>query len=158
MTRDNQPINRDEWLASFADHVLAGKTDDVSMSGSDSEMNVLAETVMRLNAAFPKREPDSTSMKRIHSRVMEQWRIEEQRKARWSKFLRPEWLELLRRPQFAMAVAMIAVVVALVVTAPLMSTGQLSGTAQSDTTNIVSWILLGILLVAVFLFSRRKRK
>ncbi|MEW5939116.1 MAG: hypothetical protein AB1750_05605 [Chloroflexota bacterium] len=157
MTRDNQSTNRDEWLASFTDQVLAGQTDAAPMDSSDSEMRALAETILRLQRAFPKREPDSASIKRIQTGVLDWWRLEERKKARWSKFLRPDWLVQLRRPQFAMALTVIVIVGILIVAAPYLTAGSEWTTGAADLpSSLIPWLLLGIVIAVAFWLARRK--
>jgi hypothetical protein len=159
MTRDNQSTNRDERLAAFANQVLEGKANDLSAVGSDPEMRTLAETILRLNRAFPKEGPDPASAKRIQARVISQWRDEQQKKARWLNFLRPGWLIQFRRPQFVMAVAVIAVIGILIVVAPILFTGGGPITASAGLEaplGIIAVIFLGVLIVAAVWLLRRK--
>jgi hypothetical protein len=156
MIKDNQSYNRDEWLASFTDQVLVGEADASPMDGSDSDTRALAETIVRLHSAYPKREPDPVMLKRIQSQVLKQWRIEEEKKARRPAFLREDWLSFFRRPQFALAVAALAIIGIIVLAGPTVITGgEVSGTAGAS--SIVTWTLFALLVIAAFWYSRRKK-
>jgi hypothetical protein len=162
MTRDNQSTDHDERLAAFANQVLDGEVNDpstLSAIGPDPEMRALAETILRLSRAFPNEGPDPASAKRIRARVVSRWRDERQKKARWFKFLRPEWLIQFRRPQFVVAVAMVAVIGFLFVVIPYLSASgdPITGTAGAGSSlNIITWIILGILVVLTAWLLRRK--
>jgi hypothetical protein len=158
MTRNNQPNNRDEWLASFTDQVLVGQTDVLPVDGSDPEMRALTDTILRLKNAYPKREPDPASLKRIHAGVMARWRSEQEKKARWPNILRFDWLAQFMRPRFAMALAVVVVIGILIVAAPYLTNGgDLPGAAGSDSqASFLLWILLAILVAVVIWLTRRK--
>ncbi|MBI3162225.1 MAG: hypothetical protein HYZ23_06930 [Chloroflexi bacterium] len=158
MTRDNQPINRDEWLAAFADQALEDRVDDLSTVGSDPEMRALAETILRLKHAFPKEELSLASIQRKQANVLERWRGERQKKASWLNFTRLDWLSPSRRRQLAMTAALVAVVGILVVVTPILfSGGAVTGSAGLGTqVGMFMWIMLGILVVAFLWLLRRK--
>ncbi len=157
MTRDNQPFNLDEWLASFADQALEDRVDDLSSTvGSDPAMRALAETILRLKHAFPKEELSQASIKQMRANLLVRWRAEQKRGASWLRFLRLDWPS--RRSQLATTAALAVVVVILIVAIPILfSSGLITASAGSETPISLSmWILLGVLVVVFLWLLNRK--
>lgn len=156
MTRTNPPNSQDEWLANFADQVLEGRIIDLSTVGPDPEMRVLAETILRLKAAFPAQATDAASAKQMQARIMAHARDEAQRKARWEKYTGADWFAQ-RRPRMAMA-ALLAVLVLAVVAGPALfeGGGAISGAAGIGSLGWILWILFGVLAVTALWLTRRK--
>jgi len=157
MTRINLPNPQDEWLADFADQVLDGKIADLSSVNVDTEMRLLADTVLRLKTAFPAQASDAVSAKRVQTRVMNHARDEAQRKARWEKYTGTDWFAQ-RRPRAVFA-TVLAVLVLAVVAGPALFSGGNPGPATggiNEPLGWILWILLGVLLVAGLWLTRRK--
>lgn len=158
MTRTNLPNIQDEWLANFADQVLDGKVNDLSTLEADTDMRALADTILRLKAAFPVEAADAVSMKRVQARVMTHAREEQERKARWNKFVGTEWFTQ-RRPRLAMTVALAALVLAVVTGPTLFSATGSNTTIGTAVNSSLGWILLTLVgvVLAVGLWLTRKK-
>jgi len=158
MTRNDPSLNRDKWLADFADQALDGKVDNLSTIGSDPEMRSLADTLLRLKNAFPTEKLESASVKRMQARILERWRREEQKKTRWFKFFQFGWLTQSQRQQFGMAFAVIAIVAILLLATPTLFFGsEITGSGGFGLPpNAFLWIALGALIVAIVWLLRRK--
>lgn len=157
MTQTNLSNRQDDWLADFADQVLEGRINDLSAISADSEMRLLAETVLQLKNAFPEQAVDAVSVKRIQTRVMAHARDEQQQRKRWNKFSGSEWFAQ-RRPRLAMT-AMLAVLVLAVVAGPALITGGGTMTGSAGTSEFfdwVTWIILGVLIAGALWLKRRK--
>ncbi len=158
MTRTNLPNLQDEWLANFADQVMDGKVNDLSTAVStDPEMRALAETILQLKKAFPAETADPSALKRVQTRIMTHAREEQERKARWNKYLGTEWFTQ-RRPRLAVAVTLAALVLAVITGPSLLSysgSSTMTGAATSGISWIV-WILLGVVVIAGLLLGRKK--
>jgi hypothetical protein len=158
MTRTNLPTPQDDWLANFADQVLDGKVSDLSAVSMDPELLPLADTILRLKAAFPAEAADPASVKRVQTRIMTHARDEAQRRERWSKFTGSDWFAQ-RRPRAAVA-ALLAVLVLAVVAGPALFGG--AGTAVTgsaglgDSLGWILWVLLGALAVGALWLTRKK--
>lgn len=158
MTRTNLPNLQDEWLANFADQVMDGKVNDLSTVDADADMRVLADTILRLKAAFPAEAADAASMKRVQARVMTHAREEQERKARWNKFTGTEWFAQ-RRPRLAMTVALAALVLAVVTGPTLFSATAPNTTIGTAINSSLGWILLTLagVVLAIGLWMTRKK-
>jgi hypothetical protein len=159
MTRSNQSINQDEWLADFTDQILDGEgNNDLPTPGSDPEMRDLAETLLRLKNAFSKENPDPVLVKRMQAKVLEHWRHEQQKKTRWSSLLQIGWLTQSRRQQFRMVFAVIAIVVVLILAIPFLFTsgGPITASAGSEMSDAFLWIALVVLVGSIVWLLRRR--
>jgi hypothetical protein len=157
MTRTDPSLNRDKWLADFADQILNGEATDLSTISSDPEMHSLVKTLLRLKNAYPKEELSSVSTRRMRDRILEHWQKEEQKKTRWAAFFRFDWLTPSRRQQFAMAFAVVTVIAVLLVGSPtVFSNGGLAGSAGFGPSAAFLWVALAALLVAIVWLLRRK--
>lgn len=158
MTRTDPSLHQDAWLAGFADQILNDEVDSPPADSPDPGMRALADTLLRLKRAFPAQDLDPASVKRMHARILQKWREEEQKKLRWPRILRMDWLTLPRRRQAAMAFAILAVAGVLIVIVPyLFSSGEpITASAGSEMTGVLAWIILGALIVFIGWLLRRK--
>ncbi|RJP53724.1 MAG: hypothetical protein C4583_04125 [Anaerolineaceae bacterium] len=158
MTRNDSSTTQDAWLTDFTDQILNGKTDSLPADGPDPETRTLADTLLRLQRAFPEQELDSASMKRIQARVMERWREEQAKSPRWTEIFRLEWLAPSRRQQFGMAFAVLAIASLVIITAPFLfsNSGSLPASAGSETNSTFLWIVLGVAAISIIWLFRRK--
>ncbi|MDO8753184.1 MAG: hypothetical protein Q7J80_04750 [Anaerolineales bacterium] len=160
MTNPNlPPLDQDNWLADFADQVLEGRPADPSVAGADLEMQVLANVVLRLNHAFPPKDLDIATVKRMQRETMARWRKEEQgRKNSWVDIFRLDWLAPSRRGQMGWALTMIAIAGILILSLPVLSLdpGSIAGTAGMQLRGVFLWIIpLAVILVMTWLLRRK---
>lgn len=158
MTRNDPSTTQDAWLTDFTDQILNGKTDSLPADGPDPETRTLADTLLRLERAFPEQELDSASVKRMQARVMERWREEQKKSPRWKEIFRLDWLTPSRRQQFGMAFVVLAIAGLVIITAPLLfsNNGSLPATAGSETNSTFLWIVLGVAAISIVWLFRRK--
>lgn len=159
MTRPDPSKNQDDWLADFTDQILNGGSNDLPVDGaSDPEMRALAETLVRLKRAFPDQQADPSAVKRMQKQVLYQYEQEKQGKSSWLDAIRQAWQTPLHRRQLGMAFAMIVLAGVLIVTAPLLfsGNGSMTATAGTGTSTIITWIALILLGVCLGWLLRRK--
>jgi hypothetical protein len=158
MTRNDPSINQDAWLADFTDKLLSGEKNDLPVDGPDNEMRALADTILRLKRAFPERELDPASVKRMKNLVMKRWSAEKQKKPDWLESIRQAWRTPATRQQLGLAFAMIAIAGILIIASPILFTGSgsVTATAGSHVSEAFIWIVLGVLAVCLAWFLRRK--
>jgi len=158
MTKNNSSNQEDTWLADFTDSILDGQADSPPAGAPNPEALALAESLLRLKRAFPKRELDAALVKRMRNEVLETWREEKRRKPRWADIFRFDWLTSTRRQQAVMAFAMLILAGILMVSAPflLSNSGALTAAAGTNIQGAALGFGLVALLVALFLILRRK--
>jgi hypothetical protein len=151
-------IQDDNRLADFTDQVLEGKLKQAE-SNVDEELLGLEETILRLKSSIPSTPLDQAAVKQMQIRLNARIRRESQQEKQtfWKT-----WIEPILRPQFGMAFAVVALLVALVVFSPSLATNTgsvpLAGTAlpSTPTANIlVVSILAGVILI--FLWIKRPK-
>ncbi|MBI5936012.1 MAG: hypothetical protein HY867_20095 [Chloroflexi bacterium] len=158
MTKNDSSNREDTWLTDFADSILDGEADSPPAAAPNAEALTLAESLLRLKRAFPKQELDSATVKRMRADVLEKWRAKERKRLRWPQIFRLNWLTPARRPQTAMAFAMLVLAGILIVSAPVLfsNSGSLIAAAGTNIPGAAIWLALVALLVALFLLLRRK--
>jgi hypothetical protein len=144
----------DERLADFTDQVLAGRVDRAE-ADADEETIALEETILRMKAAFPTAALDQAAIKKMQVRFKARVKREAQevKQPFWKK-----WFEPQPRLQFAMAFAVVALLIAFAVLSPISTTAgsSTSATAMTPVKGIfVATALAGVLFVFLWI-NRRK--
>jgi hypothetical protein len=158
MTRDDSNQNPEKLLADLADRMLNEGIDQLPAQDLDPETRALAETLLRLKRAFPREELDSPRVKELEKRVLRKWDEMKNRRKNWFEPIRDAWQTPARRPQFAMALAVIVIAGVLVLAGPLLLAGgdSVTGTAGREFSGNYVWLLL-IFLVACLGWLLRRR-
>ncbi len=171
MTENSKPFqSRDELLAAFTDHALAGGEPQIGpvIPEDDSELRALAETVLRVKDVFGSDGPDEAEAARMHARIMSAWkkRLPEQEGGyswlqRLAQVFKPksQWRSQrsLQRSGLALAFALAAVF--LLVMMPFVSSAVATtpGSAGMHPAGIASLAFAAILIAVVVWWARRKK-
>ena len=144
----------DDRLADFTDRVLAGRGNRAE-SNVDEETLGLEETILRLKNALPPTELDQAKIKQMQVRFKARVKREAQevKQPFWKK-----WFEPQPRLQFAVAFAVMALLIAFLVFSPLSTTAgsSTSATALTPVKGTFAMIALaGVLLI--FLWIKRRK-
>lgn len=149
-------IQDDDRLADFTDQVLDGKLKQAE-SNVDEELLGLEETILSLKRSLPSTPLDQAAIKQMQVRLNARIRREAQETKRpfWKK-----WFEPQSRPKFGMAVVAVALLIALVIFLPSVTTSgspSITATALTPAKNIlfIVSILAGIILI--FLWTKRPK-
>jgi hypothetical protein len=151
MTENFDEKQLDDQLASFTDLVLSEKHElNMQASSTTDELAELKKTVLRMKAAAIKARADNNANARIRSRLMVEWKKEQQAKRAADKGF--NW----NMPRLALAGGF--VVLMLIGVATLLPTGNTPLTATAG--GLRQWspflILAGILVIAIILWRNRR--
>lgn len=140
-------IDKDNHIADFID----GKT----ASSPDPELVQLEETILRLKQGLPNKTLDSATSKQMLVRLKARMKREEETASV------PFWKKLFdfqSNPQVGMLIAISAVLILAIVTIPSLQAGN--GGTFTGTANNSNPILIigGIILVALGIYLRSRRK
>ncbi len=148
-------IDKDKELADFTDRLLLGNQDRAA-SSTDDDLLRLEETILRLNQTFPSETLSESRSKQMLVRLHARLKREEQT-------AKPSfWKELFNfqaNPQVGMIVAVMAVLLLVVLVAPLQDFGgaTVSGTASTFSGGTFALIaVLLLVIVAIFWQARKK--
>lgn len=157
MTDINKKFSQDEELSDFTDRVLKGQMKNTASDPND-ELHDLEETILRLHSNMPSSSLGESTKKQMLVRLNARIRREKeqsQKKSFWTSLFTGGQ----SRPQFVMAIGVIALLIVTVVISPLLGTDGSSttvGTALTASRNILlPAILLG--LIALILWIKRKK-
>lgn len=161
MINSNLPLNQDDWLADFADQVMAGRPADLSAAGADDEMQALANVVLRLKNAFPPEELDAATVKRMQRETLTRWRKEQQTaKKSWTNIFHLDWLVAPNgRSQIGWSLTVIALAGLFILILPVLTSGSnnnIIGTAGLQLRGVIPWVIpLAVILVMAWLLRRK---
>ncbi len=143
---------QDDQLAEFTDQVLAGKINQTA-SNVDEELLALEETVLRLKTAFPPSQLGRPAINQMQARLNA--RIKKEQEVAKTPFWQ-KWFNSSARPQFAMALAAVAVIALLVVFLPNETTGSsTTATALASPQNYIA--VIALLAVVLILWNMRRK-
>ncbi len=152
-TNEHPNPHQDDQLADFTDQVIKGRMKTTASNPTD-DLSGLEETILRLNSAFPQNPLDDAAIKQMHVRLKSRIRREGQtaKPSFWKK-----WFGSETTPQFGLAFAVLAVLVVILVSTPSLGTtgSPITGTASTPA-NIYVAIGLAGLFVVLYFFTRRK--
>ena len=157
MTRVNDPSpeEMDDRLAEFTNRVLVGEITDV-VSNADGELRSLEETVLRLHRTLPQTSLDEAAVKQMQVRLNVRIRKEgaQTKPSFWSRSFLPNQV----RPQFGLAFAAVALILAFVVLIPLLAAGgtPTTATALGSSQSAVAVVTLTGVMLLIFWMVRRK--
>lgn len=153
MNQSNRHSPQDDKLAKFTDQVLAGRRDRTA-SAADDDLLRLEDTVLRLSRAFPPRSPDSAAAKQMLVRLKA--RVKREERAVTPSFWK-RLFDFRSHPQFAMALAAVAVLVVAVIAVPSLSSNSapVTGSALGGGSILTAAGLVGILAL-IYWLARRK--
>ncbi len=144
---------QDDQLAEFTDQVLAGKITQTA-SNADEELLALEETVLRLKTAFPPSQLNKSTINQMQTRLNA--RMKKEREAERQPFWQKWFSGSNARPQFAMALAAVAMVALLVVFLPNEAPGSsTTATAQASPQNYIA--VIALLAVVLILWNMRRK-
>jgi hypothetical protein len=155
MDQTNEQPNpqQDNQLADFVDQVIKGKM-KTSASNLTDDLSGLEETILRLNSSFPQAPLDDAAVKQMHVRLKARIRREEQsaKPSFWKKWFGREF-----SPQLGLAFAILAILVVVLVSSPLLtpSSSSVTGTASTPVNFFVVVGLAGVFFV-IYWIKRRK--
>lgn len=160
MTKNNNTTS-DEQLSDFADRVIKGQT--TPASGPTEEMRGLEETILRIHSAFPPTDLEEATKKqmllRFNSRIRKENEKAKQKKTFWQSLFNVDWISPQSRPQFAVALTIIALFVVVAIVSPGLESpdsGSTVGTALSANSNILIVGILIAIVVGILWSTRRK--
>lgn len=148
--------NKDKHLADFTDQVLQGRINSPT-SSADADMVRLEETILRLKHTLPNNAPDSATSKQMLVRLKARMRREEQNQKI------PFWKTLFdfrSNPQVGMLIAIAAVLVLAIITAPSLepmgsSSSITTGTANDNSNFLIGGGVVTVLLLIYWIFRKR---
>ena len=155
MTDNQRKLSQDEELIDFTDRVLKGQMKNIA-SDANEELKGLEETILRLHNSMPSSSLEESKKKQMLVRLNARIRREKEqpeKKSFWAS-LRDQ-----ARPQLALGMGMIALLIVAVVISPTLGVDgspTTVGTALTASRNILlPAILLG--LIAIILWAKRKK-
>jgi len=156
MMREQDSNPQDEELAAITDEILAGGT--VPKPSEDNDLNLLIETVVRLENAFSDSEEEAIAKENIRKAWQKDWqKIESVKNTKMKRHSLPifYWLSQ-HKFQFAIT---LSVLLLMVVAAPFLigTPPELSGSAGAILSSKFS-ILIVVFLFVVILIWGLKRK
>lgn len=156
MSQTEKPTDptKDDQLAEFADQVLNGKLDRAF--SSDEELLRLEETILRLKHTLPPNTPNEAASKQMLARLKARMEREERtaKPSFWKRLF-----DFQSNPQIGMIMAVVAVIVLVVISAPLFTSpgSSVTGTASSTSGNTPLILgIAGVFLLVIFWLARRK--
>jgi hypothetical protein len=151
--KDRADLIQDDRLAEFVDQVTEGKMNQTE-SNVDDELLGLEKTILRLNQSLPPVSLDEATLKQMQVRLNVRIRREAQDAGQpsWKR-----WFSALARPQIGIAFATAALVILLIVFAPLFTaSGSSTATAFAPMNGlVVTGILVGGILVIYWIMRRK---
>ena len=161
MTDINRNSTQDEELSDFTDQVLNGQMKNTA-SDVNEELQGLEETILRLHQNMPSAPLEESTKKQMLVRLNARIRRERgqlEKRSFWTSLLDMLGLRGQSRPQFVLALGVIALLIMAVVISPVLGTGGSSptvGTALTTSRNILLPVLL-LGLIAIILWAKRKK-
>jgi acyl-homoserine lactone acylase PvdQ len=152
MTNEMREKQLDDQLADFTDRVLSDTSEANVQEANQNELAELQKTVLRLKSAAQTARADSKANARIRSRLMVEWKKDQQAKRAADKGFNWNW----NMPRLALAGGFVVLVLVGVVTLLPPSSTPLTATAGGLRAWSPFLVLAGIIVIVIIFWHNSR--